>query len=71
MDALLAALQPYVGGPANLAKELAPNFLISPELLHAAGLAETAGSSRYDMRLADDGALIVELAARPPLHRDR
>ncbi|WP_077961087.1 hypothetical protein [Ensifer adhaerens] len=64
-DALLAALRPYVGGPANLAKELAPNFLISPELLHAAGLAETAGSSRYDMRLADGSALAVELAARP------
>ncbi|MGE6785241.1 hypothetical protein ACQKGL_22250 [Ensifer adhaerens] len=64
-DVLIAALRPYVGGPANLARELAPNFLISPELLHAAGLAETAGSSRYDMRLADGSALSVELTALP------
>lgn len=64
-DALVAALRPYVGGPANLAKELAPNFLISPELLHAAGLAEAAASSTYDMRLADGSVVPVELAAMP------
>ncbi|WP_457583325.1 hypothetical protein [Ensifer canadensis] len=64
-DALVEALQPYVGGPANLAKEFAPNFLISPELLHAAGLAETAGSSTYDIRLADGSVILIELAAKP------
>ncbi|OCP10289.1 hypothetical protein BC374_18795 [Ensifer sp. LC13] len=62
-DALLEALRPYVGGPANLAKEFAPNFVISPELLYAAGLAETAASITYDMRLADGGSVSVELAA--------
>ncbi|WP_457585987.1 hypothetical protein [Ensifer canadensis] len=64
-DALVEALRPYVGGPANLAKEFAPNFLISPELLHAAGLAETAGSSTYDLRLADGSIAPVELVAKP------
>jgi hypothetical protein len=63
-DALVEALRPYVGGPANLAREFAPNFLISPELLHAAGLAETAESSRYDLRLADGSPLSVTLDAR-------
>lgn len=64
-DALVAALRPYVGGPANLAKELAPNVLISPELLHAANLAETAARSTYDIRLADGIVAPVELAALP------
>lgn len=64
-DELVEALRPYVGGPANLAKELAPNFLISPELLHAAGLAETAASSTYDMRLADGSVAPVFLTATP------
>ncbi|HEV7323013.1 MAG TPA: hypothetical protein VGO04_30790 [Ensifer sp.] len=64
-DALLAALRPYVGGPANLAKEFAPNFMTSPELLHAAGLAETSGKSTYDMRLSDGSSVSTELAALP------
>lgn len=70
-DALVAALRPYVGGPANLAKEFAPNFLISPELLHAAGLAETAASSAYDMRLADGSIVRVDLAAEPGTREPR
>jgi hypothetical protein len=69
--ALAEALRPYVGGPANLAREFVPNLLISPELLHAAGLAETANGSVFEIRFADGSAGSVELtgqaAMQPPL----
>ncbi|MFC5421410.1 hypothetical protein ACFPOB_17775 [Bosea eneae] len=71
--ALVEALRPYVGGPANLAREFVPNVLISPELLHAAGLAETADGSVFEIRLSDGRVAFVELAAtgatRPPATR--
>ncbi|CAN7443990.1 S41 family peptidase [Bosea sp. LjRoot90] len=66
--ALVEALRPYVGGPANLAREFVPNFLISPELLHAAGLAETTNGSTFEIRLADGRAASVELAAEAAKH---
>jgi hypothetical protein len=62
--ALVVALRPYVGGPANLAREFAPNFLISPELLHAAGLAAKANGSLFEIRLVDGRVASVELAAK-------
>lgn len=62
--ALVKALRPYVGGPANLAREFVPNLLISPELLHAAGLAETEHESSFEIRIADGSVSIVELAAK-------
>jgi hypothetical protein len=71
--ALVEALRPYVGGPANLAREFAPNLLISPDLLHAAGLAAAANGSSFEIRFADGRVAIVELAARaaarPPATR--
>lgn len=66
---LVETLRPYVGGPANLAREFVPNLLISPELLHAAGLSGTASGSLFEIRLADGNADSVELAgeaARQP-----
>jgi len=69
--ALVEALRPYVGGPANLAREFVPNFLISPELLSAAGLANTANGGTFEIRLAGGSAASVDLAAeaakQPPL----
>ena len=62
--ALVEALRPYVGGPANLAREFAPNFLISSELLYAAGLAATANASSFEIRFTDGRVGFVELAAR-------
>ncbi len=62
--ALAEALRPYVGGPANLARELVPNVLISPELLHAAGLAATADGNRFEIRFADGAVGSVELVAK-------
>lgn len=71
--ALVEALRPYVGGPANLAREFVPNLLISPELLHAADLAATADGSSFEMRFADGAVGSVELVAkaatRPPHDR--
>ncbi len=64
-EALVEALRPYVGGPANLSKEFVPNVLISPELLHAAGLADTASSSMFDIRTADGSMRRTKLAALP------
>jgi len=73
LAALVEALRPYVGGPANLAREFVPNLLISPELLHAAGLAATAEGSSFEMRFADGAVGSVELVAkaatRPPHDR--
>lgn len=63
-EALVEALRPYVGGPANLAREFVPNFLISPELLHAAGLAATTDGSSFEMRFADGAVGSVELVAK-------
>ena len=63
--ALVEALRPYVGGPANLAREFVPNLLISPELLQAAGLSETAKASTFEIRFADGSAGSAGLAAGP------
>lgn len=65
--ALVEALRPYFGGPANLAREFVPNFLISPELLVAVGLAETASGTTYDVRFLDGRVGSVELVAEPPM----
>lgn len=62
--ASVEALRPYVGGPANLAREFVPNFLISPELLRAAGLAAAADGNSFEMRFADGRVGSVELAAK-------
>lgn len=71
--ALVEALRAYVGGPANLAREFVPNVLISPELLHAAGLAAATTGSIFEIRFADGRVASVELAAkgatRPPATR--
>lgn len=71
--ALVEALRPYVGGPANLAREFVPNFLISPELLHAVGLAAAADGNSFEMRFADGRVGSVELAAKASIRgpRDR
>lgn len=61
---LVGALRPYVGGPANLAKEFVPNFLISPELLQAAGLADAADNSIYEFHFADGRIAPVALTAQ-------
>lgn len=66
---LVAALRFYVGGPANLAREFVPNLVISPELLHAAGLSDMPSNSAFEIRFVDGSAGTVDLAgeaARQP-----
>ncbi len=62
---LLDGLRAYVGGPANLARELSPNLIASPELLHAAGLAGKAESAALVLRLRDGTQTSQTLAAEP------
>lgn len=62
---LAEALRPYTGGPSNLARELSPNFLVSPQLLHAAGLAETPDAGEYRVRLRGGAEETRRLAAAP------
>lgn len=64
-EQLVEALDAYVGGPANLARELSPNLLASPELLHAAGLAGNADSGELALRLRDGAEGSHRLAAEP------
>lgn len=52
-EQVLEGLRAYVGGPANLARELSPNLIASPELLHAAGLADKADAAALVLRLRD------------------
>jgi hypothetical protein len=64
-EQLLEGLRAYVGGPANLARELSPNLLASPELLHAAGLADKAESAALVLRLRDGTQASQMLATEP------
>ncbi len=64
-EALVDALRPYFGGPANLAREFVPNVAISPELLHAAGLAESPQQSAYLIRREDGSEAPIVLLATP------
>lgn len=64
-DQLLDGLRAYAGGPANLARELSPNLLASPELLHAAGLADKPDSAELVLRLRDGAQASHQIAAEP------
>ncbi|MDH4986063.1 hypothetical protein QEZ47_11045 [Aminobacter anthyllidis] len=64
-DELVAALRPYVGGTDQYARELSPNFMISPELLHAARLAAKPDESEFRLRKADGSEIERTLAVLP------
>ena len=64
-DELVKALRPYVGGTDKYARELSPNFMISPELLHAAQLAGKPTESEFRVRKADGSEIERTLAALP------
>ncbi|MFK0278205.1 hypothetical protein ACIQUG_31330 [Ensifer sp. NPDC090286] len=64
-EAFVDALRPHFGGPANLAREFVPNVAISPELLHATGLAESPRESAYLIRLKDGNVAQIPLLATP------
>ncbi len=71
---LVEALRPYVGGPPTLARELSPNFLASPELLHAAGLVDNPRQTELRLRLRDGSegpyTLVAAAGASDPLTRN-
>lgn len=66
-DILIASFRPFIGGPAALLREHAPRLIVSPELLHAAGLGDSAEQSSFRFRLADgseiDRVLTADIAA--------
>jgi len=62
-DEMVTALQPYIGGTEIYARELSPNFMISPELLHAAKLVAKADESEFRFRKADGSEITLTLAA--------
>ena len=62
-DALIASLRPFIGGPAALLRDHAPRLIVSPELLHAAGLGDSPGQSSFRFRLADGSEIERVLAA--------
>ncbi|QOF73118.1 hypothetical protein IG197_08715 [Aminobacter sp. SR38] len=64
-DELVAALRPYVGGTETYVRELSPNFMISPELLHAAQLAAKADESAFRFRKADGSEIVRTLGVGP------
>lgn len=62
---MVKALRPYVGGTDKYAHELAPNFLTSPELLHAANLADRPDEIEFRVRAVDGSESVRMLAAVP------
>jgi hypothetical protein len=67
-EEIVDELRVYVGGPSNLAAEFSPNFLVSPELLHAAGHAESPDKSEFQVRYKDGTIGTVAFPALSPAH---
>lgn len=67
-QALAFALRAFVGGPDNLAHELAPHLLQSPQALHAAGLLPSPDEVALIFELQDGSRVERIIAARvePP-----
>lgn len=53
VERLLVELRDFIGGADTLFANHAPRLLVSPELLHAAGLGDNPTTSRLRLRLAD------------------
>lgn len=62
-DALIASLRPFIGGPATLLRAHAPRLIVSPELLHAAGLGDSPERADFRFRLADGSEIDRTLSA--------
>lgn len=65
-DALIASLTPFIGGPATLLRAHVPRLIVSPELLHAAGLGDSPDRSSFRFRLADGSEIDRTLSAVAP-----
>lgn len=62
-ETLVDLLQPYVGGRDSLRRELSIFLMESPQALHAAGLQDTALSTRYGFQTLDGSAVVEIIAA--------
>ncbi len=62
-DALIASLGPFIGGPATLLHAHATRLIVSPELLHAAGLGDSPERADFRFRLADGSEIERTLTA--------
>lgn len=62
-EALIASLGPFIGGPATLLRAHAPRLIVSPELLHAAGLGDSPERADFRFRLADGSEIERTLIA--------
>lgn len=62
-DALIASLGPFIGGPTALLRAHAPRLIVSPELLHAAGLGDSPDRANFRFRLADGSEIDRTLTA--------
>lgn len=65
IDAIVTAWRPYVGGPDILARAFVPNFVQSPQALHAAGLLPSPAEARLVFAKADGSRLERTLRAGP------
>jgi hypothetical protein len=67
IDAATDALFAYARGPRNHYDQfIAPFFLESPELLHAAGIAAKPDAVRLTFRLRDGAPSVATVGAEPP-----
>jgi hypothetical protein len=65
IDALRSALRPYLGGPDQFLRERLPNFLQSPQALHAAGLGPSPTDVTFELALPDGQQITRTLTADP------
>ena len=65
IDDLRSALRPYVGGPDQFLRERLPNFLQSPQALHAAGLGPSPTEVTLELALRDGQRVTRTVTADP------
>ena len=65
IDDLRRALRPYLGGPDQFLRERLPNFLQSPQALHAAGLAPSSTDATLELVLRDGQRVTRTVTAEP------
>lgn len=66
VERLLVELRNFIGGADTLFANHAPRLLVSPELLHAAGLGGNPATSRLSLRLPDGTEVERILSGGPP-----
>jgi hypothetical protein len=65
IDDLRRGLRPYLGGPDQFLRERLPNFLQSPQALHAAGLGSSPTDATFEFVLRDGQQVTRTVKADP------